>query len=73
MKIGEPIALKGQINTPSRETFPFVSSSGVLYFSSDGHPGLGGLDIFTTKIENIKVFEITKKDKKIKNLKIIKD
>lgn len=49
---GKPVALKGQINTPSRETFPFVSSSGVLYFSSDGHPGLGGLDIFSTKIEN---------------------
>ena len=44
--------LKGLINTKARETFPFVSSSGILYFSSDGHPGLGGLDVFSVKIEN---------------------
>ncbi|MGS2737710.1 OmpA family protein [Sinomicrobium pectinilyticum] len=36
------------INTKGRETFPFISDSGVLYFASDGHPGLGGLDIFAT-------------------------
>ncbi len=47
-----PEPLKGSINTGGRETFPFVSSSGVLYFSSDGHPGLGGLDVFATQIEN---------------------
>ncbi|MDX1314925.1 MAG: flagellar motor protein MotB, partial [Eudoraea sp.] len=41
----DPEPLKGNINTGSRETFPFVSSEGILYFSSDGHPGLGGLDI----------------------------
>lgn len=35
-----------EINTYGRETFPFVDNSDVLYFSSDGHPGLGGLDIF---------------------------
>ncbi|MGS2738041.1 OmpA family protein [Sinomicrobium sp. M5D2P17] len=34
------------INTRGRETFPFMSDSGVLYFASDGHPGFGGLDIF---------------------------
>ena len=47
----DPEPLKGNINTGSRETFPFVSSEGILYFSSDGHPGLGGLDIFSTRIE----------------------
>ncbi|MBT8223655.1 MAG: OmpA family protein [Eudoraea sp.] len=46
-----PEPLKGTINTGARETFPYVSSEGVLYFSSDGHPGLGGLDIFSTVIE----------------------
>lgn len=46
-----PEPLKGSINTGARETFPFVSSNGILYFASDGHPGLGGLDIFSTKIE----------------------
>lgn len=35
-----------QINTPGDEMFPYVSESGHLYFSSDGHPGLGGLDLF---------------------------
>ncbi|RXM41546.1 OmpA family protein [Flavobacterium sp. YO64] len=39
-------SLGEEINTYGRETFPFVDDSGVLYFSSDGHPGLGGLDIF---------------------------
>jgi outer membrane protein OmpA-like peptidoglycan-associated protein len=34
------------INTYGRETFPFVDNTGILYFSSDGHPGLGGLDVF---------------------------
>lgn len=34
------------INTPGDEVFPFVRSDSVLYFASDGHPGLGGLDIF---------------------------
>ena len=47
---GTPINLGNKINTEARETFPFVSSKEVLYFSSDGHPGLGGLDIFATKI-----------------------
>ncbi len=34
------------INTPGKEMFPYVSSSNVLYFSSDYHDGFGGLDIF---------------------------
>lgn len=34
------------INTPGDELFPFVRSDGILYFASDGHPGMGGLDIF---------------------------
>lgn len=38
--------LGDEINTPGRETYPFVDSSGILYFSSDGHPGLGGLDVY---------------------------
>jgi Tol biopolymer transport system component len=35
------------INTPGNEIFPYVSDDGRLFFSSDGHPGLGGLDMFT--------------------------
>lgn len=39
-----------EINTAGRETFPFISSDFMLYFSSDGHPGFGGLDLFKAKI-----------------------
>lgn len=39
-------SLGDEINTYGRETFPFVDNSGILYFSSDGYPGLGGLDVF---------------------------
>lgn len=38
--LGEPI------NTPGNEMFPTFRPNGDLYFSSDGHPGMGGLDIF---------------------------
>ncbi len=51
-KFGSPENLGNTINTGARETFPFVSLENVLYFSSDGHPGLGGLDVFGTKIES---------------------
>ena len=43
---GEPINLGKDINTPGNEVFPFIHANGTLYFASDGHPGLGGLDIF---------------------------
>lgn len=35
-----------KINTPGNEMFPFASEDGKLYFSSNGHPGLGNLDVF---------------------------
>lgn len=47
---GAPINLGNKINTEGRETFPMITSDGELYFASDGHPGLGGLDIFVSKI-----------------------
>lgn len=47
---GPIVNLGKNINTRARETFPFISKEGVLYFSSDGHQGLGGLDVFATKI-----------------------
>ncbi|MCQ2222928.1 MAG: OmpA family protein [Bacteroidaceae bacterium] len=58
--LGEPI------NTPGNEMFPTFRPNGDLYFSSDGHPGMGGLDLFCAvrdtvskkterwKIENLK-------------------
>lgn len=45
-----PRNLGEAINTSGRENFPFVSDNGVLYFSSDGHPGLGGLDVFKVNV-----------------------
>lgn len=48
---GKPENLGDLINTEGRETFPYISSKNVLFFSSDGLPGLGGLDIFAVKIE----------------------
>lgn len=47
---GTPVNLSSAINTEGRETFPFVSQENELYFASDGHPGVGGLDIFMAKI-----------------------
>ncbi|MBT8325130.1 MAG: OmpA family protein [Winogradskyella sp.] len=41
-----PRNLGDRINTEGRDTFPFISESGHLYFSSDGHLGLGNLDVF---------------------------
>lgn len=49
---GTPVNLGSEINTEGRETFPFVTEDNQLYFSSDGHPGLGGLDIFMAKISS---------------------
>lgn len=45
-----PVNLTGNLNTEGRETFPFITSDNELYFASDGHQGLGGLDIFVTKL-----------------------
>lgn len=47
----EPVNAGPVINTEGREMFPTMDSTGVLYFSSNGHPGYGGLDIFRAKGE----------------------
>ncbi len=60
---GTPVNLGPDINTPENEVFPFMHQDGTLYFSSDGFPGMGGLDIFKAaklgpdkwgKVENMK-------------------
>lgn len=48
---GEPINVGGEVNTAGNEMFPYVHPDGTLYFSSDGHPGMGGLDIFKAKAQ----------------------
>ncbi|PID87794.1 MAG: hypothetical protein CSB06_03265 [Bacteroidia bacterium] len=42
----KPQNLGSKINTPGNEKFPFLTPDGTLYFASDGHPGMGGYDIF---------------------------
>lgn len=48
-KLGEPVNLGPSINTEGSETFPFVNEEGDLYFSTDGYPGLGGLDVYVIR------------------------
>lgn len=43
---GTPQRLSDSINTEGKEVFPFIDGNGVLYFSSDGQLGIGGLDVF---------------------------
>lgn len=44
-----PVNAGKQINTEGNEMFPFEDNNGILYFSSDGHLGMGGLDLFMAK------------------------
>ena len=44
----KPLNLGPEINTDGNEFFPFISNDGALYFASDGHGGLGGLDIYSS-------------------------
>lgn len=46
---GAPVNLGSTVNTPQREQFPFIDVEGTLFFASDGHQGLGGLDLFMSK------------------------
>lgn len=55
---GVPSNLGSKINTEGRENFPFISDNGTLYFSSDGHVGLGSLDVF--KMVNDVVYNLGK-------------
>ncbi len=47
---GAPINLGYKINTKHREQFPYIADNGDLYFSSNGHFGFGGLDVFWSKL-----------------------
>lgn len=42
----DPVNLGDKINTEGKEMFPFIHRDGLLFFASDGHIGLGGLDVF---------------------------
>jgi outer membrane protein OmpA-like peptidoglycan-associated protein/Tol biopolymer transport system component len=49
---GPPQNLGNAINTEGKETYPYLTSENEIYFASDGHPGLGGLDVFVANIDN---------------------
>lgn len=50
--LGQPI------NTPGDELFPSFRPNGDLYFSSDGHPGMGGLDIFLARNDSLRGWSV---------------
>ncbi|MDR2680882.1 MAG: OmpA family protein [Tannerella sp.] len=47
-----------QINTAGDEMFPYVRDSATIYFSSNGHPGLGGLDLFKASVDSVGVWHV---------------
>jgi outer membrane protein OmpA-like peptidoglycan-associated protein len=49
---GTPVNLGRELNTEGNEMFPFVDEVGNFYFASDGHAGLGGLDMFYVEFRN---------------------
>lgn len=61
----KPVNLGAEINTEGKEMFPYVDKNGVLYFSSDGHPGIAGLDIYAAKLQDNGKYLITNLGNKI--------
>jgi len=47
---GEPQNMGPRVNTPGNEMYPFLRADSTLFFASDGHPGLGGLDLFRVRL-----------------------
>ena len=54
---GTPRNLGDKINSPGREMFPYIDKDNILYYSSDGHPGYGNLDVYASKIYDNSVSE----------------
>ena len=52
-KFGRPFNLGDVVNSPGDELFPFLRNDSTLYFASDGHGGMGGLDIFVTTVDSL--------------------
>lgn len=51
-KWGTPVNVGRELNTEGNEMFPYVDAHGNLYFASDGHEGIGGLDVFFAETRN---------------------
>jgi len=54
----KPVNLGEQINTSEDESFPHIHKNAILYFSSNGQPGLGGIDLYKTVISEDGIGEI---------------
>ena len=52
-KFGRPRNLSDLVNTIGNELYPYLRNDSTLYFSSDGHGGMGGLDIFVTTLDSL--------------------
>jgi peptidoglycan-associated lipoprotein len=50
--------LGAQINTPGDEVFPYARDSVTLYFASNGHPGMGGLDLFRATLDSAGIWQV---------------
>ncbi len=55
---GNPVNMGDKVNTKGNELFPSITEDNLLYFASNGHEGLGGLDVFETKIKDDKAGKI---------------
>lgn len=55
---GEMINLGKEINTEGQEMFPFIDAEGHLFYSSDGKPGLGGLDVYVALFDGESVSKV---------------
>ena len=53
---GTPINLGPEVNTNKNDAFPYIHPNGTLFFASDGREGLGGLDIYYTKMQENEQF-----------------
>ncbi len=51
---GNVVNMGTPVNTRGNDMFPFIGPDGAFYFSSDGHPSLGGLDLFVVKKDSLK-------------------
>jgi peptidoglycan-associated lipoprotein len=58
-EVGPVENLGPQVNTAGDEMFPTFAPDGVLYFSSDGHSGMGGLDLFSARLDDWDTWHIT--------------
>ena len=55
--IGQAINAGPVVNTAGNEMFPFINNEGQLFFSSDGHPGYGQMDVFATVLDSVGTYQ----------------